>query len=93
MAASRDKPAVLSAHAKALPELQTAIYAADGDILDIDFAQIRHRWLTRLSRAERRAIQEYEKATPIELGSIAPDALAFLRRLGCRIDQNESLRA
>ena len=94
MAGSGDKPVVLSAYAKAIPELQSAICDADGDILDIDFAKLRNRWLMRLSWAERRAIRRYESATaPAELGNIAPEAINFLRRLGCKIDWNESLQA
>ncbi len=93
MVGSDHKPVVLKAYAKAIPELQTAIEAAEGDIFEVDLAQVRHRWFMRLSLAERFAIKRYETATaPTELESIAPEAIAFLRRLGCKIDQNQSLQ-
>jgi hypothetical protein len=92
MAGNGDKPIVLSAYAKAIPELRTAIHAADGDILGVDFAKVRNRWFMRLSWAERRAIRKYESATAsAELGNIAPEAINLLRRLGCKIDRNENL--
>jgi hypothetical protein len=81
-----DEATILRAYAKAVPVLKQAIEMADGDFRKIDFAAVRERWLTVLSRRELTAIAEYEAITEEreDLDRVTADTTEYLRQLGCR---------